>query len=42
MGYFPSMVRLRPIDNSNPQRFELAEVMNLQALRNAANERGKR
>jgi len=42
MGYFPSMVRLRPIDNSNPQRFELAEVMNLQALRNAANGRGKR
>ncbi|MFN8493514.1 MAG: CRISPR-associated protein Csx15 [Caldilineaceae bacterium] len=42
MGYFPAVVRLRPVDGSTPLCFELAEIMNLQALRNAARERGKR
>ncbi|MBX3015610.1 MAG: hypothetical protein KF832_29075 [Caldilineaceae bacterium] len=39
MGYFPAVVRLRPVANSNPPQFELAEVMNLQALRRSAHER---
>ncbi len=42
MGYFPAVVRLRPVNGSTPPCFELAEIMNLQALRNAARERGKR
>jgi hypothetical protein len=36
MGYFPTILRLRPIPNSTPPQFELAEVINLQALRDAA------
>ncbi len=36
IGHFPSAMRLRPVAGSNPSQFEVAEVMNLQALRNAA------
>ncbi|MDW8318517.1 MAG: CRISPR-associated protein Csx15 [Anaerolineae bacterium] len=36
MGYFPPVVRLRPVAGSVPPRFEVAEVINLQALRDAA------
>jgi len=36
MGYFPAIVRLRPVAESVPPRFEVAEVINLQAVRAAA------
>lgn len=35
MGYFPSMVRLRPAEGGLTQ-FEVAEVINLQSVRDAA------
>jgi len=40
MGYFPAVVRLRPVPDSNPPQFEVAEVINLQAVRDRA--RGRR
>ncbi len=36
MGYFPPFVRLRPVEDAVPPRFEVAEVLNLQAVRDAA------
>lgn len=36
MGYFPPIVRLRPVAGSLPPRFEVAEIVNLQAVREAA------
>ncbi len=36
MGYFPPILRLRPVRDSLPPRFELAEIINLNALREAA------
>jgi len=33
MGYFPPVIRLRPIADSLPPRYEVAEVLNLQAIR---------
>ena len=36
IGYFPAMLRLRPVAGSTPPRFEVAEIINLQAVRNAA------
>jgi hypothetical protein len=36
MGYFPSVVRLRPVDGVTPPRFEVAEIINLQAVRDEA------
>jgi hypothetical protein len=36
MGYFPAIVRLRPVQDSVPPRFEVAEVINLQAVRDLA------
>lgn len=38
-GYFPPIVRLRPVANSLPPRYEVAEIVNLQALREAARSR---
>ena len=35
MGHFPAIVRLRPVKDSTPPRFEVAEVINLQAVREA-------
>ncbi|RRR70001.1 MAG: hypothetical protein EI684_14165 [Candidatus Viridilinea halotolerans] len=35
-GYFPPIINLRPIAQSLPPRFEVAEIINLQALREAA------
>jgi hypothetical protein len=35
MGHFPSLIRIRPVAGSNPTQFEVAEVMNLQATRDA-------
>jgi hypothetical protein len=39
MGYFPSVVRLRSVAGSLPPRFEVAEVVNLQAVREEARKR---
>ena len=36
MGYFPPIIRLKPVENALPPRFEVAEVVNLQAIRDAA------
>lgn len=36
MGYFPSILRLRAVPNTTPTRYEVAEIINLQALRDAA------
>jgi len=36
MGYFPSIIRIRPVPESNPPRYEIAEVINLQAVRDQA------
>ena len=36
MGYFPPIVRLRPAAGSLPPRYEVAEILNLQAVRDAA------
>lgn len=35
-GYFPAMLRMRPAPNSLPPQFEAAEIINLQAVRDAA------
>jgi hypothetical protein len=39
MGYFPPVVRLRPVEDSLPPRYEVAEILNLQAIRDAARRR---
>ncbi|MGB9799712.1 MAG: CRISPR-associated protein Csx15 [Thermanaerothrix sp.] len=39
MGYFPACVRLRPVNGAIPPRFEVAEVLNLQAQRDTARRR---
>jgi hypothetical protein len=36
MGYFPPVIRLRPVEGALPPRFEVAEVVNLQAVRDSA------
>lgn len=36
LGYFPAIVRLRPLAGSLPPRFEVAEIINLQAVREKA------
>ena len=36
MGYFPTIVRLRPVAGATPRRFEVAELIDLQAVRDAA------
>ena len=36
MGYFPAIVRVRPVVGAVPPRFEVAEVLNLQAIREVA------
>jgi hypothetical protein len=33
MGYFPTIIRLKPVDESIPTRYEIAEVINLQQVR---------
>lgn len=35
-GFFPTIVRLRPVVGANPPQFEVAELLNLQSLRDAA------
>jgi len=39
MGYFPSMLRLRQNNDLNPPQIEVAEIINLQAVRDAARQR---
>ncbi|MCX7791522.1 MAG: CRISPR-associated protein Csx15 [Chloroflexaceae bacterium] len=36
IGHFPAILNVRPIEGSVPTRYEVAEVVNLQALRDAA------
>jgi len=36
MGYFPPVLRLRPAPGSLPLRYEVAEILNLQAVRDHA------
>jgi hypothetical protein len=38
MGYFPPIIRLRPL-NTVPPRYEVAEILNLNAVREAARAR---
>lgn len=39
MGHFPAVLRLRPVAGSTPPRFEVAEVLNLQQVRDTARAR---
>jgi hypothetical protein len=39
MGYFPPVLRLKPVPDSLPPRYAVAEVLNLQAVRDAARKR---
>lgn len=39
MGYFPSCVRLRPVAGAIPPRYEVAEILPLNAFREAARQR---
>lgn len=39
MGYFPAVIRLRPIVSSVPLQFEVTEILNLQAVRDQAREK---
>jgi hypothetical protein len=39
MGYFPPIVRLRPDADALPPRYQVAEVINLQQVRDAARRR---
>lgn len=36
MGYFPPVIRLRPVEGAVPPRFEVAEILNLQHIRDTA------
>ena len=36
MGYFPSVIRLRPVPESMPPQFEVAEILNLHSVRERA------
>lgn len=38
-GYFPTILRLRPVARTMPPQFEVAELLNLQAVRDAARTR---
>ena len=38
-GHFPAIVRIRPVTGSSPTIYEVAEIINLQAVRDAARER---
>jgi len=36
LGYFPTLLRIRPVADSLPTRYEVAELLNLQAIREQA------
>jgi len=40
MGYFPPVLRLRPMEGTVPLRYEVAEIISLQHVRNGARQRG--
>jgi hypothetical protein len=35
-GFFPTILRLRPVARTTPPQFEVAELLNLQGIRDAA------
>lgn len=35
-GHFPAMIQIRPVANSTPTRYEVADVINLQSIREQA------
>jgi hypothetical protein len=39
IGHFPALIRLRPVAESVPTRYEVAELLNLQAIREKARTR---
>ncbi|HOB44046.1 MAG TPA: CRISPR-associated protein Csx15, partial [Bacillota bacterium] len=39
MGHFPACVRIRPVAGSVPTQFEVAEIINLEAVRQEARTR---
>jgi hypothetical protein len=39
LGYFPTLMRVRPVADVVPRRYEVAELLNLQAVRDAARRR---
>lgn len=39
IGYFPAVLRLRPVSDSISPQFEVAEIINLQAVRDEARTR---
>jgi hypothetical protein len=41
MGHFPTLLRIRWADGAAPPRYEAAEVLNLQAVRDRARRRGQ-
>jgi hypothetical protein len=38
-GYFPAVLRLKPIPHTTPPQFAVAEILNLQQVREAARQR---
>ncbi len=36
MGYFPPIVRIRPVEGAVPPKFEVAEIIDLQTVRDRA------
>jgi hypothetical protein len=36
MGYFPTLIRLRPVPGVTPPTYEVAELIDLQAIRDSA------
>jgi hypothetical protein len=42
MGHFATVVRLRPVEGSVPTRYEVAEVINLQGVRDRARKERQR
>jgi len=38
-GYFPPILRIRPVPGAVPPQYEVAEILNLQAVREAARQR---
>lgn len=36
MGYFPPIIRLRPVSGRTPPKYEVAEILNLQEVRDQA------
>ena len=38
-GYFPAVLRLKPMPQTTPPQFEVAEILNVQMIRDAARQR---